>query len=205
MVPDGVWSRGYSPEGGTVPGVQFQGHVPGTTNPTEQIHRHPWKHYLPATSFAGGNYRNNEVYPVVDPGFPRQGCPPLGFQQKPIIWRDLCWKLRKNERNWTGGGTSLVPPPLASAVARTRTHTHAHTYRTHTYMHTKNTHRHLLGNGILSHCRIFEGPRPILMIHDTEFLKQVFAKKGANFMDRRVSTTHDKNMFLGIYISEPFS
>ena len=43
------------------------------------------------------------------------------------------------------------------------------------------------------------------MIHDTEFLKQIFAKKGANFMDRRVSTTQDKNMFIGIYISEPFS
>ena len=48
---------------------------------------------------------------------------------------------------------------------------------------------HLLRNGILSHCRIFEGPRPVLMVHDTEFLKQVFAKKGANFKDRRVTST----------------
>ena len=24
------------------------------------------------------------------------------------------------------------------------------------------------------------------MVHDTEFLKQIFGKKGANFMDRRV-------------------
>ena len=28
--------------------------------------------------------------PVVDPGFPRQGCQTLILDQKPIIWQDFC-------------------------------------------------------------------------------------------------------------------
>ena len=43
---------------------------------------------------------------VADPEFPRHQ--PLILGQKPIIWQDFCRKLHENERNRTGGCTSLV-------------------------------------------------------------------------------------------------
>ena len=37
---------------------------------------------------------------MADPGFARQDCKCLSFEQKPIIWQFFCGKLCENERNW---------------------------------------------------------------------------------------------------------
>ena len=59
-----------------------------------------------------------KLYPVVHPGFLRQGWGP-----KPIIWQGFCEKLHENVRNWAERGMARVPSdPLPPDLASCSSH-----------------------------------------------------------------------------------